>query len=85
MEIKTWFVYEFKNGNVGFGDTPQEAIAQAIDSYGRSKDKRYCKFKLYRQGSKREGFNMTMLKADLIGSYNAKKEMKNLLRTLASS
>jgi len=85
MEIRTWYVYEFKNRNVGLGNTPQEAIAQAIDSYGRSKDKRYCKFKLYRQGSKREGFNMTMLKADLIGSYNAKKMMNRFLRTLASS
>lgn len=84
MEIRIWYVYRFKGkgGNIGYGDTPQEAIVNAIDSYGYSNDKRCCKFDLFRKGSRTEGFHMTMLKGSLIGSYNAKKIMERQLRAL---
>jgi len=83
MEISIQYFYRFKNGNTGFGRTEEEAIAEAIDSYGYSHDKRFQRFKLYSQEMKFDFPYVTMYRGVLIDSYNAKEIMARQLRTLA--
>lgn len=80
MELRTQYLYKFKNGNTGFGKTREEAVAEAIDSYRYSKDRRFQKVEINSQAVKTDGFYMTFYEINSCFSFNAREKLINQLR-----